>query len=223
MGSGKRGWMSLKALVCAGAFWILSSQIAEASYVQVLRPDPSGWGWIIVGGDLETPEPLKDPKGALPNAPFLNPVAPIGYRIGRFENDNFGPIFADVSFFKSHGMDLASSNNPFGTMPITDQASANNSSGGDVLGDGNNLSGSSNSFPSFDGTLSGDIPGSLSGEISGTTGGSVDIVLSGQLDTVSAVPLPDADWLFATGLAGWIVLANHRTWIRKLGQIKSSS
>jgi hypothetical protein len=212
--------MSLKALVCAVALWNLSSQIAEASFVQVVRPSPSGWGWIIVGGDLETPEPVSDPKGVIQNAPFDNPLAPIGFRIGRWENENFGPIYADVSFFKFHRTDLASSSNPIVAMPITDQSSSDNSVGGDVLGDWNSLSGSSGPFGSLDGTLSGYIPGSLSGEISGTTGGSVDIVLSGQLDTVSSVPLPDAEWLFATGLVGWIVLVNHRTWVRKLGRIK---
>jgi hypothetical protein len=216
--------MFLKALVCAVALWILSSHIAEASLVQVVRVNPSGWGWITVAGDLETPEKLSDPinikRGITPESPFNPLLAPSGIWIGRWENGNFGPIFADVLFSKTHMMDLAWSTNPLTGISIANQLSPDNSTGGGVFGDWNSLSGSSGSFSSFDGALSGYIPGSISGEISGTTGGSVDVVLSGQLDSVSSVPLPDAVWLFTTGLVGWIVLVNHRTWVRLLGQIK---
>jgi len=221
--SGNRGWISLKALVCAVALWVLSFQTAEASIVEVVRPSPSGGGWITVLGDLETPETAFDPfnnkKGIIDMAPFVTPVAPVGYRIGRWESDNFGPIFADVSFFKSHEMDLASSSNPFGGIPFSDQAATDNTAASDVLGDSTSSAGSLSLFSSFDGTLFGNIPGSLSGEITGTTGGSVDIVLSGQVDTVSSVPLPGAEGLFITGLVGWLGFIHHRSLVRKLGPL----
>jgi hypothetical protein len=195
--------------------------------VEVVRLSPTGGGWITVTGDLETPgtifEKFDNKKGVVWNSPLYTPVAPVGVRIGQWEGENFGPIFADVSFFKPHMMDPVSSSIPDVAIHFSDQSSTDNSSGGDVLGDWSSLSGSSSSFSSLNGTLSGNIPGSVSGEINGTTGGSVDIVLSGQLDTVSSVPLPDAEWLFTTGLVGWIVLVNHRRWARRLGRIRQSS
>ena len=191
--------------------------------VEVVRPSPSGEGWITVWGDLETPETAFDPfnntKGVGQMAPFITPVAPVGYRIGRWESGNFGPIFADVSFFKSHEIDLASSSNPFAGLPFSDQAATDNAGSGDVLDNSNSSAGSLSSFSSFDGTLFGTIPGTLSGEITGTTGGSVDIVLSGQVDTVSSVPLPGAEWLFITGLVGWLGFIHHRSLTRRLGPL----
>jgi len=218
--TGKRGWISLKVLVCSVALWVLSSQIAEASLVEVLRPGPAGEGWTTALGDLETPETVFDPfnseKGVIQKAPFVTPVAPMGYRISLWEEENFGPIFAGVSFYKSHMIDLFASPNPAAGNPISAQSATDNSGGGDVGADGNTSPGSLSSFDSFDGTLSGNIPGSISGVINGTTGGSVDIVLSGQLDTVSSVPLPGAEWLFITGLVGWLGFIHHRSLARML-------
>jgi len=210
-------------LVCAVALWILSFQNAQASLVEVVRLSPSGEGWLTVLGDLDTPETVFDSfnnqKGIRKADPFYTPVGPIGYRIGRWENENFGPIFADVSFFKSDKMNLVSSSNPVVELPFSEQSATDNSGGGYVSGGSESSTGSLSTFSSFDGTLFGNIPGSISGEITGTTGGSLDIVLSGQADPVSSVPLPGAEWLFITGLVGWIGLIHHRSLARMLGPI----
>ncbi|HUK56212.1 MAG TPA: hypothetical protein VLY20_06095 [Nitrospiria bacterium] len=215
--------MPLKFLVCAAALSILSVQMAEASLVQVVRPSPSGWGWIAVAGDLETPQELMDPllrkQESMSEGLFYIPFSSNGFAVGRWEKENFGPIFADVLFSKPHAMDLLPSYYPPASISIPDPSVTDAPGSGDVLG------GSSNPFQFqpggfFSGSLSGTVPASFSGEITGTTGGSVDIVLSGQVSPVSSVPLPGAAWLFVTGLTGWFGFLHHRSLSRMLVRLR---
>ena len=216
----QRGWICLNFLACAAASWIMTAQTADASLVQVVRLSPSGWGWITVTGDLETPEKLIDPivriQESSPEDPFYTPFAPGGIAIGRWERENFGPIFADVLFSKNRSADPLESFNPSAWVSIPESSVTANSGGGDVLSGWNNTA---SSVSIFTGGISGDGPASGSGEIVGTAGGGVDIVLSGQVVPVSSVPLPDAEWLFITGLVGWLGLIHHRLLARMLGPL----
>jgi hypothetical protein len=215
--------MYLKVLVCAVTLWILSFQIAQASLVEVVRPGPTGEGWVAVLGDLETPESVLDPLSDKTEVPrkalFYIPLAPNGYGSGRWENENFGPIIGDVSLFKSPVVDLTSAPNPVFAIPVSDPSAADNSGDGSVPGASNLSPGSFGTVSFFGGSLTGDTPGSGSGEIGGTTGGGVDIVLSGQMDPPSSVPIPGAEWLFITGLVGWLGLVNHKRWLRILSRL----
>jgi len=176
--------------------WVLLDNIAEAALVQVVRSNQSGEEWITVLGDLETPESteLRRKQNVTEAERSVMPLAPVGMAIGRWEKQNFGPIFADVRFFGAFKDDFSLLFEVPGEPSISDRSIFSRS--GD---EGDFVGGQGNPFQ---------MAGFFSGTLSGSIGGSVDIVLNGTLEPV---PLPSVGWLFATGLLGlaWFALGVH--------------